>query len=93
MKTRKVKQFQIVQKKLDEIDILIVIDEDLRDAYPPTDELFDKIKKIYEDKVGSGITINVKEVKDIPSQVNKPAPLVISNLSQKEREKIIDKSK
>jgi len=93
MKTRKVKQFQIVQNKLDELDILLVIDKDLRDAYPPTDELFDKIKKIYEDKVGSGITINVKEVKDIPSQKNKPAPLVISNLSQKEREKIIDESK
>jgi len=93
MKTRKVKQFQIIQNKLDEIDILIVIDEDLRATYPPIDELFDKIKKAYQDIVGSGITINVKEVKDIPSQQNKPAPLVISNLSKEEREKIIDKSK
>jgi phenylacetate-CoA ligase len=93
MKTRKVKQFQIIQNKLDEVDILIIIDDDLRDTHPQIDELFDKIKKAYQDIVGSGITINVKEVKDIPSQVNKPAPLVISNLSKEEREKIIDKSK
>jgi len=93
MKTRKVKQFQIIQKKLDEIEILIVIDEDLRNSDPPTDVLFDKIKKIYEDKVGAGVTIHVTEVKDIPSEKNKPAQLVISNLTNEERERIIDKSK
>jgi len=93
MKIRKVKQFQIVQKKLDEIEILIVIDEDLRNSDPPTDVLFDKIKKIYEDKLGAGITINVTEIKEIPSEKNKPAQLVISNLTNEERERIIDKSK
>ncbi|MDH7506393.1 MAG: hypothetical protein QHH15_01195, partial [Candidatus Thermoplasmatota archaeon] len=92
MKTRKVKQFQIIQKKLDEIDIMIVIDEDLRNTDPPTDVLFDKIKKLYQEKVGNKVTINVIEVKDIPSEKNKPAPIVISNLSQEEREKIIDQT-
>jgi phenylacetate-CoA ligase len=91
-KTRKVKQFQIVQKKLDEIEILIVIDEDLRKTDPPTDVLFDKIKNIYENKLGSGIKINVIEVKEIHSEKNKPAQLVISNLTNEERERIIDKS-
>ena len=93
MKTKKVKQFQIIQKNLNEIDILIVIDEDLRNIEPQTEELFDKIKKIYQDKVGNKININVIEVKEIPSEKNKPAQLVISNLSQEEREKIIDKTK
>ncbi len=93
LKTRKVKQFQIIQKKLDEIDILIVIDEDLKNTEPKTDVLFDKIKNIYREKVGSKIKINVIEVKEILSEKNKPAPLVISNLTNEERERIIDKSK
>jgi phenylacetate-CoA ligase len=92
MKTRKVKQFQIVQRRLDEIDILLVIDEDLRDSNPPTDELIEKIKKIYEEKVGTGVVITVKEVTDIPPEQNKPAPLVISKVSDQERERIIDNS-
>ena len=95
MKTRKVKQFQIIQNKLDDIKILIVIDEDLRDSDPPIDVLFKKIKKIYEDKVGPGITITVEESaeKDIKSEPNKPAPLVISYISQEEWENIVEKSK
>lgn len=90
LKTRKVIQFQIIQKKLDEIDILLIIDEDLRDKDPKVDVLFSKIKEIYQEKVGPDVTINVKEVKKIKSSPNKPAPLVISNLTQKERERIIN---
>jgi phenylacetate-CoA ligase len=95
MQTRKVKQFQIIQNKLDDIEILIVIDEDLKDANPSIDILFKKIKEIYEDKVGPGITITIKEAaeKDIKSESNKPAPLVISHISHKEWENIIEKSK
>jgi phenylacetate-coenzyme A ligase PaaK-like adenylate-forming protein len=93
MKIQKVKQFQIIQKKLDELNILIVIDEDLRNTEPQIDVLFNKIKKTYIEKLGNTITIKVIEVKEIPSEKNKPAPLVISRLSQEEKEKIIDKSK
>lgn len=92
MKTRKVKQFQIVQNKLDEIDILLVIDEDLRDSYPTLDELAGKLKEFYQEKVGPEININVKEVKDIPAPPNKPVQQVISRLTQKEREDIINRS-
>jgi phenylacetate-CoA ligase len=92
MKTRKVTQFQIVQNKIDEIEILIVIDEDLRDSEPQIDKLFEKIKEIYQEKVGPDITIKVKEVKKIESMPNKPAPLVVSKLSEKEKQKIIDSS-
>jgi len=90
LKTRKVLQFQIIQKKLDEIDILLVLDEDLRNKDPPVDELFKKIKEIYQEKVGPNVAINVKEVKEIKSRPNKPAPLVISNLTREERERILE---
>ena len=90
LKTRKVLQFQIIQKKLEEIDILLIIDEDLRDKDPPIDVLFDKIKEVYQKKVGPNVAINIKEVKEIKSRPNKPAPLVISKLTREERERIIE---
>jgi phenylacetate-CoA ligase len=92
MKIRKVKQFQIVQNKIDEFDILLIIDDDLRDSEPSFDELSKKIKQVYQEKVGSNVTINVKEVKQIESDKNKPAPLVKSKLTELERRSIIDKS-
>jgi phenylacetate-coenzyme A ligase PaaK-like adenylate-forming protein len=90
MKTRKVKQFQIVQKKLDEIDILVVIDEDLRNVGPSVDLIFEKIKEIHQKKAGPGVQINVKEVSTIPSQKEKPAPLVISHVRPEKGYKVID---
>lgn len=90
MKTRKVKQFQIIQNKIDEFDVLLIIDEDLRDSAPTFDELSQKIKQLYTEKVGPNVVINVKEVTRIEAPKNKPAPLVISKLSEEERKNIID---
>jgi phenylacetate-CoA ligase len=92
MNTRKVTQFQIIQNKLDEFDILLVIDEDLRDSEPSFEEIVKKIKEVYQEKVGPNVVINVKEVKEIESPPNKPAPVVLSKLTEKERESIIDSS-
>jgi len=90
MKTRKVRQFQIVQKKIDEIDILLVFDEDLRDVGPSVDEIFKKTKEVYVKKVGPGVKINVKEVKEIKSKPGKPSPLVISHVKPEEGFKLTD---
>jgi phenylacetate-CoA ligase len=90
LKTRKVKQFQIVQKKLDEIDILVIIDDDLRHVGPSLDVIFEKIKEIHQKKAGPGVQINVREVQDIPSQKGKPAPLVVSHVQPDKRYKVID---
>lgn len=78
LKTRKVTQFQIVQKKLDEIEILVVIDEDLRNIGPSLETVFEKIKEIHQKKAGPTVQVTVKEVQSIPSQKGKPAPLVVS---------------
>lgn len=84
LKTQKVKQFQIVQKKIDEIDILLVIDDNLRDEKPSIDFIMEKAKDIYQKKVGPDVKICVKEVRDIKSVPGKPSPIVISNVNQKE---------
>jgi phenylacetate-coenzyme A ligase PaaK-like adenylate-forming protein len=81
LKTKKVSQFQIVQRKIDEIDILIVIDEDLRDVGVSVDLIIKHIKEAYERKVGPDVTINVKEVKEIKSSKGKPSPLLISHVA------------
>jgi phenylacetate-CoA ligase len=90
LKIKKVRQFQIVQKKIDQIDILIVIDEDLRDVGMSIDLIFKHIKEVYEKKVGSGVAINVKEVNEIKSIKGKPAPLLISHIKTDNFSDLVD---
>jgi phenylacetate-CoA ligase len=93
LKTYKIKQYQIIQKKIDEIDILIVIDDDLRDVGPSVDLIIAKISKVYQDIVGHDVKINVKEVKDIKSIVTTGprTPIVISYVTPEDAYKIINK--
>jgi len=83
--TFKVKQYQIIQKKIDEIEILLVIDEDLRNVGVSVEEIKENIKQTYREKVGPDVTINVKEVDEIkhPKDARKPPPIVISHVTSK----------
>lgn len=82
LKTFKIKQYQIIQKKIDEMEILLVIDEDLRDVGPSVDEIANNIKELYQEKTGPGVTITVKEVDEIKNDkdARKPPPIVISHV-------------
>jgi phenylacetate-CoA ligase len=86
LNTFKVLQYQIVQKSINEIQILIVIDEDLRKVGPSVDVIFEIIEKKYKEKVGPDVIIDVKEVKEIKHRrdASKPPPIVVSNVSQEE---------
>ena len=86
LNTFKVLQYQIVQKSLNEIQILVVIDEDLRSIGPSVEVIFEKIEKKYRDKVGPDVSIAVTEVKEIKhhTDASKPPPIVISNISPEE---------
>ena len=86
LKNFKVKQYQIIQKKIDEIDVLLVIDEDLRNVGPSVEKISEEIKKIYVSKTGPDVKITVKEVDEIkhPKNSNKPAPIVVSHIDQKD---------
>ncbi len=87
--TQKIRQFQIIQKKLDEIEIHVVLDEQLRDVDPPVDVLFEKLKEKHQQKAGKNVLITIKEVSTIRAEKNKPAPLVVSKLTEEERKKIL----
>jgi len=64
-KTDKIQQFQIIQRKIDEIEILIVISEKLRDEGPSVKKLIDEIKNRYKERLGKKVYVVVKEVDDI----------------------------
>jgi phenylacetate-coenzyme A ligase PaaK-like adenylate-forming protein len=88
--TYKVKQYQIIQKKIDQIQILLVIDEDLKDKKPSFTILEDEIKKIYQEKTGPDVEITVTEVDEIKNKKNasKPPPVVLSQLKKEDYYKI-----
>ena len=83
--TQKIEQFQIIQQNLKEIDILIVIDEKLRNVGPKVSEIFDEIKKQYVNKLGQDVNITIKEVDKIiavrPGSAT-PPPIVISKVDR-----------
>ena len=80
LKTFKIKRYLIIQKKIDEIDIYVVIDEDLREGEPTVDFLFKKIYELYREMVGPDVTINIKEVKEseLDEKAGPKKPTVIS---------------
>jgi hypothetical protein len=86
LNTYKVKKFQVIQKKINEIEILLVIDDDLRDIGPSFEEISNKIKDVYLKKIGSDVNLKIKEVKEIKDDPTsgKPAPLVVSYVNQKD---------
>jgi phenylacetate-CoA ligase len=80
-KTYKIKQYQVIQKAIDEIEILIIIDEDLRNTEPSFDTISKEIKDIYQYKTGPDVKITVRQVDEIKNlNKNKPAPIVVSNV-------------
>ncbi len=89
LNTHIVRQYQIVQKQLDEIDIRLVIDDDYRNIDPSVDIVFNRIKDLYQQKVGHDVVINVYETKNIKSKAGKPSPLVISHVKPEEGYRVI----
>ncbi|RLF27258.1 MAG: hypothetical protein DRN05_05890 [Thermoplasmata archaeon] len=91
LKTYKIKQYQIIQKRIDEIEILLVIDEDLRDKPPSFEEISNAIEKVYRTKVGPDVKIIIKEVKEIKGDPNsdKPPQIVVSHVKPEDGYKFI----
>jgi phenylacetate-CoA ligase len=83
-KTFKVHRYQIIQRAIDDIEIIIAFDPELRNIGPSVPNLMERIKKEYTTRIGSAIKITVREVDEIPDDPasGKPAPLVVSMLTQ-----------
>ncbi len=64
--TYKIKQFQIIQHKIDYIEVLVVIDENLRNIGPSVKDMIAEIDKRFREKAGPEVTVIVREVNEIP---------------------------
>ena len=93
-KTFKVKQYQIVQREIDKIDIFLVIDNDLRNIGASVEKISEEIINIYQQKVGPDVKISVKEVDEIinTKDASKPPPIVVSYVKIEEGYDILKKS-
>ena len=79
--TDKILQFQIVQESREQIDVLVVIDEALRDEDPVAEVIFRKIEQRYGEVFGEDMTVTVKEVKEIKKDDEMISPVVISRVN------------
>jgi len=87
-----IKQYQIIQKKIDEIEILIVIDKELRNVNVSIEVIKKEIINVYKNKVGSEVNVTLKEVDKIVNKENqsKPPPVVVSKVKLEEGFRILD---
>ncbi|MEF8879372.1 MAG: hypothetical protein V5A64_03150 [Candidatus Thermoplasmatota archaeon] len=82
-----IKRFQIIQHKKDEIKILIVINQDLREKVSSVDEILEEIKDRYKKIVGNSVFIDVKEVNKVKQDKRSPgspSSIVISKVDHKD---------
>lgn len=74
LNTYKIEQFQIIQHKVDEIEVLIVINKKTRNVGPPVEKILSELRKKFQEKIGPDVKIFVKEVEEIYK--NKPSDKV-----------------
>jgi phenylacetate-coenzyme A ligase PaaK-like adenylate-forming protein len=83
--TDKIQQFQIIQQTLNEVEILLVVDEQKRNVGANVEEIKTEIKKQFEQRIGPGVSITVREVDKItmvrPGSAT-PPPVVISKVGR-----------
>jgi hypothetical protein len=90
--TFKIQQYQVVQKTTHEIEILLVVDEELRYTGPSLTQIIEGIQRAYMKKTGPDVITTVREVPEIRADPHsgKPAPIVVSNISREEGYKLLD---
>ena len=82
-----VQRFQIIQNKIDEINIFIVINNDFREKVKSVDDILNEIKKRYQLIVGEKVNVTIKEVDKVKEDKKSPTSLssiVMSYVNHKE---------
>ena len=70
-----VQRFQIIQNKIDELEISVVINDEFREKVESVDKILDEIKNRYQKLVGKKVNVNVKEVDRVKEDNSNPASL------------------
>jgi phenylacetate-coenzyme A ligase PaaK-like adenylate-forming protein len=85
LKTNKIQFLQIVQKSLDKIEVLVVIDEDKRHKDESVELFLGEVGKSYQQYFGPEVRFEIKEVKKLRTEENRPdsMPGIISKIDVK----------
>ncbi|MCD6172149.1 MAG: hypothetical protein J7J36_07065, partial [Thermoplasmata archaeon] len=80
--TDKIQQFQIIQTDRHRVEVLIVIDDELRNIGPSIEKIFYELKKKFEEAFNGEMEVEIKEVKEIkkPARLDTPPPVVTSSI-------------
>ena len=62
MKTELIQQFQIIQRKIDQIEVLIIINKDLKEKKVFINKVLNEVEKRFIEKLGKEVKVVVKEV-------------------------------
>ena len=65
LKTNKVQHTRITQHSLNHIEIKLVLDNRLKEKKPSANEIFSVLKDGYQEKIGSDVKIDIKEVEKV----------------------------
>ena len=76
LKTNKVKETKVIQSSMTKIDVQVVIDQHLKKEDPSVDQICVFLQRCFQEKIGSGVDIVVREV----SEIDKTGPRIISNV-------------
>lgn len=68
LKSNKVRNTRIIQHDMNNIEIQLVFDKNLRNKEPSIEEVFDVITEGYHEKVGKEIKITIREVKKVSNK-------------------------
>jgi phenylacetate-CoA ligase len=77
LNTYKIKQFQIVQKTINELQILVIIDEKLRNRGPSVQTILQELKERFQRAMPKDMAISVLEVNDVEKDARSHAVRVV----------------
>jgi len=82
-KSYKIRQFQIIQHSVNKIEVLLVINQKLRDVGPSVKKISYEIKKRFKDVTGQDVEIIINEVDEIEKDARiDNVRLIVSKIRQ-----------
>jgi phenylacetate-CoA ligase len=80
LRTNKVRNTKIIQHDISSLEIQVVIDETLRTTGPSVEEIFEFLRKGFQDKMGSDVTVTIKETASVDTS---QGPRIVSLIDKK----------
>jgi phenylacetate-coenzyme A ligase PaaK-like adenylate-forming protein len=80
LRTNKVRNTKIIQHDFSNLEIQVVIDDTLRASSPSDEEIYEFLRKGFQGKMGSDVTVTIKEVSSVDTS---QGPRIVSLIDKK----------